>query len=87
MQQAQRTQIYLPSDLKRDVNYLRRISGESMAGYIRKATLERVEKDKQEKQALKKLASELGNLVTKSGWEGIDVIKWQREIRKDRKIL
>lgn len=87
MQQAQRTQIYLPSDLKRDVNHLRRVSGESMAEYIRKATKERVEKDKKEKQALKKLASELGSLVTKSGWEGIDVIKWQREIRKDRKIL
>lgn len=87
MQQAQRTQIYLPKNLRQAIDRDRREQKESLAEYLRKAAEERLARRKKRGADLKKLASELGSLVTKSGWEGIDVIKWQREIRKDRKIL
>lgn len=82
----QRTQIYLPDDLRKEIDRYLASSGESLAQYLREAAVERLARRKEQKTDLKKLASELGNLVTKSGWEGIDVIKWQREIRKDRKL-
>ncbi|KKR80913.1 MAG: hypothetical protein UU73_C0002G0028 [Candidatus Daviesbacteria bacterium GW2011_GWA1_41_61] len=85
--QATRTQIYLPKELREAIDRDRREKHETLAEYLRKAAEDRLQKEKKEKEGLKKLAAELGNLVTKSGWEGIDVIKWQREIRKDRKIL
>jgi len=82
-----RTQIYLPEDLRQDIDRQRRQTGESLAEYLRKAAHERVRMDKRRKAELKKLAEELGKGVKKSGWEGIDILKWQKEIRKDRKIL
>ncbi len=82
-----RTQIYLPEDLVNEIDKHRSLSGESRAGYLRKAAEKRLEAEKKRKANLKKLAEELGSRVKKSGWEGIDVLKWQREIRKDRKIL
>lgn len=86
MNQAQRTQIYLPPELRREIDHQRALSGESLAEYIRRATREKVEKDKKRKIDLKKLAEEITSGVKKSGWGGTDVLKWQREIRKDRKI-
>lgn len=83
----QRTQIYLPEELRQDIDRERHQTGESLAQYLRKAAEERVKINKKRKVELKKLAEELGKGVKKSGWEGIDVLKWQREIRKDRKIL
>lgn len=83
----QRTQIYLPEDLRRDIDRQRQAHGESLTDYLRKAAEQRLEKDKKRKLRLKKLAEELGKGVKKSGWEGVDVLKWQREMRKDRKIL
>ncbi len=82
-----RTQIYLPEDLRRDIDRSRRESGESLAGYLRKAAEQRLKINTKRKIELKKLADELGKGVKKSGWEGIDVLKWQREIRKDRKLI
>lgn len=87
MQRAQRTQIYLPQELRAQIDLQRKISGESLAEYIRIAAEERVKVKNQRKMDIKKLAQELGNGVKKSGWEGVDVLEWQREIRKDRKII
>ena len=82
-----RTQIYLPEQLIKEIDRERFLSGESRAEYLRKAAEKRLEAEKKRKTDLKKLAEELGSRVKKSGWEEIDVLKWQREIRKDRKIL
>ena len=82
-----RTQIYLPEDLRQEIDRHRRQTGESLAEYVRKATKNRVEKEKKRTVDLKKLAKEFTSGVEKSGWEGIDILKWQREIRKDRKII
>ncbi len=85
----QRTQIYLPEELRREIDMSRRRSGESLAEYMREAAKQRVEKQKKEKTDLKKLAEKVVGSVDpkKSGWYGIDIDKWQREIRKDRKII
>lgn len=87
MHQAVRTQIYLPQDLRREIDRHRASNGETLAEYLRKAAKKRLESEQERDIKLKKLAAEFGKGVKKSGWEGIDVIKWQREIRKDRKIL
>lgn len=87
MQQAQRTQIYLPKDLRQAIDRDRREQKESLADYLRKAAEERLARRKKQKADLKKLAEEFTSGVKKSGWEGVDVLKWQREIRKDRKTL
>lgn len=85
----QRTQIYLPEELRKDIDRFRRESRESVAGYIRSAAKARVEKEKKRKADLKKIAEEIGGSIDlkESGWAGIDIDKWQREIRKDRKII
>lgn len=82
-----RTQIYLPEELRQEIDRSRRENGESLAEYLRKAAEQRVKINKNRKIKLKKLADELGKGVKKSGWEGIDVLKWQREIRKDRRLI
>lgn len=83
----QRTQIYLPEDLRRELDRHRHVRGESVAAYTRKALEDRIKKEKEEKVDLKKLAEDFTSGITKSGWEGIDVLEWQREIRRDRKII
>ena len=87
MQQAQRTQIYLPKELRQEIDRDRRVRHESLAEYLRKSAEERLVRRKKEKEDLRKLAEEFTSGVEKSGWEGIDVVKWQRKIRKDRKIF
>lgn len=87
MHQAVRTQIYLPQDLRREIDIVRRTKGESLSDYLRQAAREKLAREKRRKEELKKLAKEFTSGVKKSGWEGIDIIKWQREIRKDRKIF
>lgn len=88
MHQQQRTQIYLPTELRREVDKKRALSGESLSEYLRKALKERLEKEGKQALDLKKLAELLGSVSKEeSGWKGIDVLKWQREIRKDRKIF
>lgn len=87
MHQAVRTQIYLPQDLRRGIDSARRGKGESLSDYIRQAAREKLARGGKEKQELKKLAKEFTSGVKKSGWERIDVLKWQREIRQDRKIF
>ncbi|MEK7616495.1 MAG: ribbon-helix-helix protein, CopG family [Patescibacteria group bacterium] len=89
MHQAIRTQIYLPKDLRAEIDRQRASSGESLAEYLRKAARKRLEEERKEKEELKKLADELGGSIDpkESGWAGVDINKWQREIRRDRKIL
>lgn len=85
----QRTQIYLSEELRRDIDRERHQTGESLAQYLRKAAEERLATKQKKKIDFKKLAEELGGSIDpkKSGWYGIDIDKWQREIRKDRKII
>jgi len=78
-----RTQIYLPEDLRKEIDRQRSLSGESLAEYLRKAAKERLKKDRKKKVDLKKLADEVVGSVKKGAWSGVDVEKWQREIREE----
>lgn len=80
-----RTQIILPRSLRQEIERARRAAGESLAEYLRKAAQERLEKVKKKKIDLELLARKIGT-VKKSGWEGLDVLEWQRNIREDRDV-
>lgn len=79
----QRTQIYLPEDLRREIDRSRRQSGESLADYLREAAKERVEKEKKRKADLKKLAEEVIGSLKISEKEANE---WIKEIKEDRRL-
>lgn len=79
----QRTQIYFPSDLRADIERLRRLSGESMGEYVRKATKERIQKEKRRKTDLKIFAKDLfASLTPSKTKKEVDIVA--QEIRKER---
>ena len=80
-----RTQIILPKNLRSEIESARRVTGESLAEYLRKATQERLEREKTKSVNLKLLVRKIGT-VKKSGWKGLDVLEWQRDMRKDRNV-
>lgn len=80
---SMRTQIILPKALRQEIERVRRLTKESLGEYLRKAAQERLVRERTKKADLEALVRKIGT-VKKSGWEGIDVIKWQREIREDR---
>lgn len=85
MHQLQRTQIYLPYDLRREIDKVRALSGESLAEYLRKGAEIKLKQDKKQKVDLKKLADEvIGSL--KGYRTRKEVLEWEREIRRDRKL-
>lgn len=83
MQHTQRTQLYIPDDLRTLIDRQRAISGESMAAYIRRATRAHAEKEKKGKTDLKKLADEVLGVPT-IGHNLAE--KWIKEIRRDRRL-
>ena len=80
-----RTQIIIPQNLRNEIENARRITGESLAEYLRKATQERLEREKKKSVNLELLARKIGTLK-KSGWQGLDVLEWQRNMRKGRNV-
>lgn len=79
----QRTQIYLPADLRREIDKNRRESGESLADYLREAAKQRIEKDKKRKTDLKKLADEVIGSLTISQEKAEE---WIKEIKEDHRL-
>lgn len=81
-----RTQIYLPEELRRKIDQDRAKTGESLAGYMRRAVEDKVRKRKVNKKSPLEVVLEALDRVNpeESGWKDIDVVKWQREIREDR---
>ena len=85
MENALRTQILLPKKLRGEGEKARRVTGESLAEYLRKAAMDRIEREKKSAVDLTALARKIGT-VKKSGWDDLDVIEWQRQMREDRDI-
>lgn len=83
-----RTQIYLPEDLRQEIDKNRRESGESLAEYARKAIKERVKKDKKKKVNLEKLADAFIGSSTKTDAEIQEWLDWIQEEKRlvDEKI-
>lgn len=84
----QRTQIYLPSDLRQDIDRQRRQTGESLADYLREAAKQRLEKEKKKKADLKKLADAFIGSSTKTDAEIQEWLDWIQEEKRlvDEKI-
>lgn len=80
-----RTQIYLPRDLREEIDKQRLATGESLAEYLRKAAQRRVEMAKNEKAQLKKLARGIVG-AAKGTRTNKEVKHWLKEIREERKI-
>lgn len=80
----QRTQIYLPDDLRKEIDKYLATSGESLAQYLRGAAEARLKKQKREKTDLKKLADQLDSLEGTRTRKEAD--QWIKEIREDRRL-
>ncbi|MBI2596580.1 ribbon-helix-helix protein, CopG family [Candidatus Daviesbacteria bacterium] len=78
----QRTQIYLPEELRREIDQHRKACGESLTDYLRKAAKERLEKDKKRKTDLKKLADEFIGCSKRTDEEIQEWLDWVREERR-----
>ena len=79
-----RTQIYLPEELRREIDKDRHESGESLADYLREAVKERLEAKRKKKVDLKKLADMIRNM--KSARTKKEAEDWIKEIREDRRL-
>lgn len=82
MHQLQRTQIYLPYDLRREIDRVRVSSGESLAEYLRKGAEMKLKHDKKQKADLKKLANRFIGSSKKSDKEIQQWLDWAREERR-----
>lgn len=80
----QRTQIYLPEDLRREIDKLRKDANKSLAEYTRVALEEKVKKDKKKKADLKTLADMIRNM--KSTRPKKEAEEWIKEIKEDRRL-
>lgn len=78
-----RTQIYLPEELRKEIDRHSKARGESMAEYTRKAIEDRIKKEKKEKTNLKKLAE---NFVGSSKRTDIEIQQWLDSIREGRRL-
>lgn len=83
-----RTQIYLSSSLRQEIDKQRRQTGESLAEYLRKAAEKRVREDKKQKADLKKLAEEVIGSSNRSEEEVQEWLEWIKEEKRlvDEKI-
>lgn len=77
-----RTQIYLPADLRQEIDRNRRESGESLADYLREAAKQRIEKDKKRKVDLKRLAEDFIGSSKKTDKEIGEWLDWIKEEKK-----
>lgn len=85
-----RTQISLTPSIKRAIEAKRRLTGESLSAYLRKAALIRLSLDDEEKKELKLLAKNfVGTLSWKknhSNWKNKQSVKsWLNKLRSEWK--
>lgn len=82
---SQRTQIILPKTLREEIENQRKLTGESLAEYLRKAAEDRIKKEKKRKVDLKRLAEEVVGVAAGSRSK-TEIAKWEREIRETRRL-
>lgn len=82
---SRRTQIYLPEDLRVEIDKLLKISGESLAAFLRTAAEEKLARSKKRKINLIKLADDfIGSGKGRRTDEEIE--EWINDIRKERRL-
>ena len=80
-----RTQIYLPEELRKEIDTARRRTGESLSDYLRKAAEAKASKDKKKKSDLEKLAERFANFARHNPRSKESAEEWVKEIREDRR--
>ena len=85
MKTSLRTQIILPRELRLEIEEQRKLTGESLAEYLRIAVRTRLERERKKKTDLRKLADDvIGSIKPGSGgWGGVDADKWIRQTRRE----
>lgn len=78
-----RTQIILPKNLRLQIERQRKLSGESLAEYLRVAARERLKREKKKKANLKNLVDAFVG-AAKGTRTKAEIEEWIREIREDR---
>lgn len=79
----QRTQIYIPDELRMEIDTLRKEARKSLSEYTRVALEDRVKKDKKKKVDLKILADAFIGSSTKTDAE---IQKWLDWVRDERRL-
>lgn len=79
-----RTQIYLPEELRRDIDRITKDSNQSLAEYARNAIEKEVKKDKKRKVDLSKLANDFIGCSTRTD---VEVKEWLDWIEEEKKLV
>ncbi len=77
-----RTQIYLPEELRQDIDRITRDSNQSLAEYARNAIEKQVKVDKKKKVDLRKLEKEIIGCSNRSDKEIQEWLDWARDERR-----
>lgn len=80
-----RTQIYLPEDLRKEIDLARRWNGKSLSDYLREAAEEKTVRDKKEKEKYRKLAKEFMEFAKNNPRTKESAEAWVKEVREDRR--
>ena len=80
-----RTQIYLPEELRKEIDAARSWRGESLSDYLREAAKEKTAKDKKEKEKYKQLAKRIMEFAKNNSRTKESAEAWVKEIREDRR--
>lgn len=79
-----RTQIYLPEELRKEIDAARRWNGKSLSDYLREAAEEKTAKDKREKEKYKKLAKSFMEFAKNNPRSKESAEAWVKQVRNDR---
>lgn len=82
---SQRTQIYLPKKLRAEIDAARALTGQSLAEFLRESAKFKIEHMQLSQKSINEEIAEMIDSLDpkKSGWYGIDPVKWQRKMRKE----
>lgn len=80
-----RTQIYLPEELRREIDSARRWSGKSLSNYLREAAEEKTARERKEKEKYKKLAKSFMEFAKSNPRSKESAEAWVKEVREDRR--
>jgi|SRR3989344_5005046 len=85
----QRTQIYLPEDLRKAIDIQRKKTGKSLSDYSRDALKEKIAQEKNKETDLKELAEKIFAFGKKQAQDPRNkkrADEWIKQIREDRRL-
>lgn len=80
-----RTQIYLPEELRKEIDTARRWSGKSLSDYLREAAEEKTARERKEKEKYKKLANSFVEFAKSNPRTKESAETWAKQVREDHR--